>query len=55
MKVIQARYRYPLFFIGMLMMSIAGFLYRYLKISVGATAAVVGIGFVIFVLSIALP
>ena len=55
MKIIQTRYRYPLFFIGLLMMSIAGFLYRYLRISVGATAIIVGIGFVIFVLSIALP
>ncbi len=55
MRIIQTRHRYPLFFIGILMMSAAGFLYRYLGVSVGVTAALVGTGFAIFVLSIALP
>ena len=55
MRILPTRYRYPLFFIGILMMSSAGFIYRYARIGTGATAAMVAAGFLLFVLSLALP
>lgn len=54
-KMMRPEYRYPLFFAGAMVMSLAGFAQRYLRIGEGATVAAVALGFIALVLSIVLP
>jgi hypothetical protein len=54
-KILPAKYRYPMFFIGIMILSIAGFANRYAGLGLNPTAVVAAIGFALFVASIALP
>ena len=47
------RYRYPLFFIGLLLMIVAAFLYRYNILTLEIEEIIIVIGTVLFVFSIA--
>lgn len=54
-RTLPSRYRYHLFFIGILLMSASGFIQRYAGTGLAFTAACVVLGFLLFVASIALP
>lgn len=54
-KILPAKYRYPVFFVGIFMMSIAGFVQKYARTGLEVTVALVAVGFVLFLTSIALP
>ncbi|MCL5976172.1 MAG: hypothetical protein M1580_01070 [Candidatus Parvarchaeota archaeon] len=47
------RYRYPLFFIGLLLMIVAAFLYKYNILTLEIEEIIIVIGTVLFVFSIA--
>ncbi len=47
------RYRYPLFFIGLLLMIVSAFLYKYNILTLGVEEILVVIGTIFFVFSIA--
>lgn len=47
------RYRYPLFFIGLLLMIVAAFLYKYDILTLEVEEIIIVIGTVLFVFSIA--
>ncbi len=55
MMKLKSRYRYPIFFAGFFIMEIAGFLFRYMKVSLHATEALVALGFALFLASLLLP
>ena len=49
------KYRFPLFFLGIALMSVSGFLQKYARTGLAFTVTCVVIGFLLFVISIALP
>lgn len=53
MKKINPKYKYYLFFFGLLIIILSGFLYKLNK-NKYLTAAIVSIGFIIFILSLLL-
>lgn len=55
MKILPSKYRYHLFFIGVMSMCAAGFFQKYLKMGEPLVITLVGAGFLLFVASIALP
>jgi hypothetical protein len=52
LKILPARYRYPLFFFGILLMELAGLLYKFIDLSKPGTEGLVIVGFVMFASSI---
>ncbi len=54
-RFLQSKYRYPVFFVGALLMTISGFLYKYGIIEESIAVYAVVLGFAFFVLSIAVP
>lgn len=52
---LESRYRYPIFFVGLLLMEAAGFLFRYAGLGLRGTEALVVMGFVLFLLSLIMP
>ncbi len=52
LKILQTRYRYPLFFLGILIMEMAGVLYKLVHISTLDAEIMVIPGFIIFAFSI---
>lgn len=54
-RFIPSKYRYPMFFVGIAIMSIAGFVQRYAKTKPEFTVISVAVGFVLFVASVAVP
>lgn len=52
LKILPSRYRYPLFFLGILIMEIAGVLYKLVHLSNAGAEALVIPGFLIFAFSI---
>ncbi|MDE1822699.1 MAG: hypothetical protein KGI00_03560 [Candidatus Micrarchaeota archaeon] len=54
-KILPARLRYPLFFSGLLMMEISGFLLKYAHLSAGYSEITVTLGFLLFVASVLVP
>ncbi len=54
-NLLQTKYRYHVFFVGVFLMTISGFLYKYSILSADLAAASVVLGFLIFVASIAIP
>ena len=55
MRILPTRYRYPIFFVGLVMMALSGFIQKYAGTGLGLTIALVSVGFVLFVASLALP
>lgn len=55
MKILPTKYRYLLFFLGIVIMSISGFIQKYAKTGLEFTIACVAIGFILFMASIVLP
>ncbi len=54
-KILPSRYRYPMFFLGFVIISAAGLLSKYAGLKLEPTAILVAIGFLIFLFSIVLP
>lgn len=54
-RIIPSRFRYPMFFVGIAMMSLAGFMEKYVKVGREFTIIIVALGFAIFVASVAIP
>ena len=54
-KIMKPRYRYPLFFLGLFLIEIAGLSYKFLSLQVQSVEAFVIVGFVIFLFSIGMP
>jgi|GEM_PF-1651528 hypothetical protein len=52
LKILPSRYRYPLFFVGILLMEIAGVLFKLVSLSEEGIEAIVIIGFLVFAFSI---
>ncbi len=52
MKILPSRYRYPLFFFGILLMEMAGVLYKLTDLGKTGTEGIVIVGFIIFASSI---
>jgi hypothetical protein len=52
LKILPSRYRYPLFFLGILLMEIAGVLYRVIDLGKTSTVGMVLAGFILFAASI---
>ena len=52
MKILPTRYRYPLFFLGILMMEIAGVLFKVTDIGKTGIEGIVVVGFLVFAFSI---
>jgi hypothetical protein len=53
-RYIPARYRYPLFFIGLMMIITTGIIYKFIRIQMTMVEVSVVIGFLIFAASFAL-
>ncbi|MEM0149351.1 MAG: hypothetical protein QXW10_00440 [Candidatus Micrarchaeaceae archaeon] len=53
-RVLPTRFRYPLFFTAVMLMFLAGVAERYFGLGKGIAEASVALGFVLFVISIAL-
>lgn len=53
-RIIPSRFRYPIFFAAVMIMFLAGIANRYMGLGRGLTEASVAVGFVLFVISIAL-
>lgn len=54
-KIMKSAYRYPFFFLGLLLIEIGGLYYKFVSADVMNTAYFVIVGFVIFLLSLAIP
>ncbi len=54
-KILKSRWRYPLFFLGILIIEIGGFYYKFVSQNVTNTAYLAAVGFIIFLISIFLP
>lgn len=52
LKILASRYRYPLFFLGILIMEVAGLLYKLVNLGTGGTEGLVIVGFITFAFSI---
>ncbi|MGC8561657.1 MAG: hypothetical protein ACP5UZ_00180 [Thermoplasmata archaeon] len=52
LKILPSRYRYPLFFLGILLMEIAGVLYKVTDLGEGGTEVLIIVGFLTFAFSI---
>ncbi len=52
LKILPGRFRYPLFFLGILLMEIAGILYKAVDLGEARTAGIVVAGFLLFAASI---
>jgi hypothetical protein len=52
LKILPSRYRYPLFFLGILLMELAGLLYKFIDLSKPGMEGLVIAGFVLFASSI---
>lgn len=50
-KYLGTGLRYPLFFIGVMLMGIAGNLYKFTSFPLKGVQVMVGVGFVVFVIS----
>lgn len=50
-KYLGTGLRYPLFFIGVMLMAIGGNLYKFTSFSLAGVQTMVGVGFAIFVIS----
>ena len=55
MKLMKTEYRYPMFFAGIATMALAGFAGKYAHTWNGFGTAAVAVGFLVAVLSVALP
>ncbi len=53
--ILPTKYRYPMFFLGIAIMSVSGFVQRYAKTGPGFTVVCVAAGFILFVASVAIP
>ncbi len=51
-RLIPTKYRYPVFFLGLLLLSSSGFVYRYVAPPVQFVEAMALLGFALFVASI---
>lgn len=51
-KILPSRYRYPLFFLGILLMEITGVLYKTIDIGKSTAEGMVITGFIVFAFSI---
>lgn len=54
-KILPAKYRYPIFFAGVMLMSVAGFVHEVVGRVPAITATLVALGFVLFTASFAIP
>jgi hypothetical protein len=54
-KILKSRWRYPLFFLGILIIEIGGLYYKFISANVTNTAYFAVVGCILFVLSIILP
>ncbi len=54
MKYLKTKYKFPIFFIGVMTIVLSGFLNKFYIINLAQTEAFVAIGFIILFLSIAL-
>jgi hypothetical protein len=52
LKILPSRYRYPLFFLGILLMEMAGVLYKAINLGTPGTEGLIIAGFLIFAFSI---
>ncbi len=52
--LMPSKYRYPLFFLGIMLIDASGFLYKYLHTTLLQTEILVAIGFFMFLISIVL-
>ncbi len=52
MKILPSRYRYPLFFLGIFIMEIAGVLYKFIDLGKMDAVGIVVVGFLLFAFSI---
>lgn len=52
LKVLPSRYRYPLFFFGILLVELAGLLYKFVDLGKTGTEGMVIAGFILFAFSI---
>ena len=55
MKLMKASLRYPLFFLGILLIEMGGLYYKFVSQNVTNTAYFVIVGFIVFLLSIVTP
>ena len=53
-RLMPSKYRYPLFFLGIMIIDVSGFLYKYLHATLLQTEISVVIGFFLFLASIVL-
>lgn len=54
MRYLKSKYKFPIFFIGVMIVVLSGFLNKFYVINLGQTEISVAIGFIILFLSIAL-
>ncbi|MCL5680024.1 MAG: hypothetical protein M1465_01615 [Candidatus Marsarchaeota archaeon] len=54
-KILQSRYRYPIFFSAFMLICAAGLLSKYAGLKLVYTSILVAIGFLMFLFSIILP
>ena len=51
-RILPSRFRYPLFFLGLFIMELSGFLFKFLNLALSGVEVMIVAGFLIFAFSI---